>query len=619
MLGVSAAFKTAAVATTRKVAQRVRIWFADNSSKAGSITATANEFDSTLFPKTKLVNGKVQAQKRWALARTDCYPADDLYPIDTGYEGGWFDDTLSDGSGNLAVAAEVVIAFSAPQTVTTLEWFGDSWLGYLVDFKWYWWNSGTSAYVLHTTVTGNTQTYHAVDVSAAPLTSTKFKLEINKISRAGSYPNLVEVQAGMMADVSADVKSIEITKERYYRQQGTIPIGNAAAAELSLVLVNHGAYDPRNASGTYYGNILPNRRVAVELGFVLADGTTEYCDAGVYYVNSWNTNFQGDMSVRALDGVKKLIKKSYQGAVQEGKTISQLVEVVLQAAGMAADDYQIDATTQIVPYAVFEEKKVWDHLRRLAEAEGGFIYFDESGVLRFESRTHLAGHALEAFTVDADKVLNTVDSIDEERIRNVVRAKSNRLKESAEAELWSLQETLTVPGSGTLTVEVYFQDPAVDIQAPVITAGGAHVTVDSYTYTSKGGTVVLANSDPLDETVIGMTIDGKALVADGQIVAEAQGADLVLAYGEVVQEINNDFIQSREQAQDLVDDLLASYSDPGNEVEVDMPVRGQPHLQLGDKVAVSTTRPYISANFYVVRSTLRYDGGLSGSLRLLKA
>ena len=246
--------------------------------------------------------------------------------------------------------------------------------------------------------------------------------------------------------------------------------------------------------------------------------------------------------------------------MQENKTIGELVETVCQGAGLSPDQYLIDATTQVVPYAVFESKTVWEHLRKLAEAEGGFIYFDESGILRFESRAHLAGHAAEARHIDNSISLNVVDSVDEERIRNVVRAVSKRLKEEASATIWNLQETLTVPGSGSLTIEVRFQDPAVDVAAPVITAGGAHVTVDSYSYTSKGGSVTLANSDAAAETVTGMTIDGKALVNDGEIVAEARAAGLVTAYGEIAYEIQNDYIQSLEQAQDLVDELLAAYA-----------------------------------------------------------
>lgn len=619
MLSVSADFKTAAVAAARQVAKRVKIWLVDNNSQAGTITVTADELDATLFPKAALINGRTTAAKKWALARDDCFPADDLYPIDTGYEGGWFDDTLSDANGDLAVPLEIVLQYGVALGGPHLEWWGDAWLGYPVDFEWFYWNSVTSAWVSVASVTGNTATSYSMSGSTITQTWSKFKLKITKISRANSHANLIEVQVSQMADISSYIKSLEILKERYYNKQGTIPVGNAAASELVMVLNNLGLlFDPRGSGGTFAGNILPNRKVTVELGFVLPGGTTEYCAAGVYYTKSWTTDWGGMTTVRAYDGTKKLLRKKYAGAVQEGKTVGELVETVCQASGLSPDQYLIDATTQVIPYAVFESKTVWEHLRKLAEAEGGFIYFDESGILRFENRAHLAGHAAETLQIDWTNSLNLKDASDEERIRNVVRAVSKRLKESASATIWNLQETLTVPGSSRLTIEVRFQYPAVDVAAPVITAGGAHVTVDSYSYTTKGGTVTLANSDAAAETVTGMTIDGKSLVSDGEIVAEATNTALVAAYGEVAYEIQNDFIQSLEQAQDLVDDLLASYSNPCSEIEVEMPTRGQPHLQLGDKLTVLRVRPAIFANFYVVRSRLRYDGALDGTLTLLQ-
>jgi len=486
MLSVSADFEAAAVAATRRVQSRVKIWLVDNNSQAGALTVTADELDATLFAKENLIDGRITATKKWALARDDCFPADDLYPIDTGYEGGWFDDTLSDANGDLAVPLEIVLEYGVALGGPCLEWWGDSWLGYPVDFEWFYWNSTTSAWVSVDSVTGNTATSYSMDGSAIDKPWSKFKLVVSKISRASSYANLVEAQVSQMADLTTYVKSLEILKERYYNKQGTIPVGNAAASELVMVLNDLGGLlEPHGGAYIFQGHILPNRKITVELGFVLPDGTTEYCASGVYYTKSWTTDWSGMTTVRAYDGTKKLLRKRYAGAVQEGKTVGELVEIVCQASGMSPDQYLIDATTQVIPYAVFESKTVWEHLRKLAEAEGGFIYFDESGILRFESRAHLAGHSAEALHIDWTNTLNLKDASDEERIRNVVRVVSKRLKEEASATIWNLQETLTVPGSGSLTIEVRFQDPAVDVTAPVITAGGAHVTVDSYTPTSR--------------------------------------------------------------------------------------------------------------------------------------
>lgn len=121
MLPVSEAFKTAALAAVRQPLQRVTCWLADNRSLNNIITLTVlGELDDTLFPKEDLINGKTKAVKRWALARDDCYPADNLYPIDEGWEGGWSSNVLSGAGG--AVSQEIQCEYQTAQYITSLEW-----------------------------------------------------------------------------------------------------------------------------------------------------------------------------------------------------------------------------------------------------------------------------------------------------------------------------------------------------------------------------------------------------------------------------------------------------------------------------------------------------------------
>src|SRR5690606_28785640 len=97
--------------------------------------------------------------------------------------------------------------------------------------------SGTSAYVELESVTGNTEIYHLTTLAGSVL-STKFKLQISKISRTNDYPAVMEIQTAILTDLSSRVQSLEIIKERAYRREGSIALGNVAAAELTLVLDN---------------------------------------------------------------------------------------------------------------------------------------------------------------------------------------------------------------------------------------------------------------------------------------------------------------------------------------------------------------------------------------------
>lgn len=622
MLPVSAEFQQAAEAVVRKPLQRVTCWFEDNRSLESITTITVpGELDSTLFPKEALVNSRITAPKTWALARSDCYPADDLYPIDTGWEGGWFSDTVAGAGGAVAPAQSVIFEYSTHQWVQTFEVWGDDWLGYPVDFKWYYYDDMAAAYVECASVTGNAAEYHLTTLNAPVLTG-KIKLEISKISRANDYPALLEIQTTMATDLTERVQSLSIVKERSYRREGSIPLGNVAASELNLVLDNaDGAFFAGNTASPYYGKVLPNRRIKVELGFVLADGTEEYCDAGEFYAASWKSPARGPTTaVRALDGWKQLKRMRYQDEVIENNTISELVTTVAAAGGLSAGDVLIDDTADDVPYAAFDDKTIFEHLRDLAIGEGGVVYFDESGVLCFENREHLDGHTAIVATVDQDtNVEDATDDVDDGLLVNRVRVRSARLKEDTASTIWSLDETVSVWPGMTKTIEVRFQGAALDIDAPVIVTGGADVTVDSYDYNAYGGTIVLANAGAVIETVTEMTIDGKLLVASGELVAEAESDSSIAAYGERAYVVDNAFIQGLWQAQQLADDLLKAYNALGTELVVKMKARGLPHLQLGDLVHVDCTQAHVSFDGWVVRSRLGFANGLDGELTVLTA
>jgi hypothetical protein len=619
MLNVSDEFKAAVLADTRQFVPRVRIWIADNRTRGYrlKVTPSVSDFESC-FPDDRLFNGKTAAVEKWALARDDCYPADDLYPIEQGWEGGWLGDCLSDSDGYLDPALEITLEFESAEMVNSLELYGDEWLGYPVDFTWYRWNAETSAWVEILDVTGNDSAVWSYTVSAYWM-STKFKVVIQRISRANDHPALIEVQVALYDDISDDVISFEVIRERYYREQGTLPIGNSAAAELLLVLQNVGAkYDRFSPSNIYYNNMLPNQQIQVELGLVLDSGV-EYCPIGTFYTVSWEMGFQEPtVRIRALDKSRQLLRTYYYSLVLQGYTIGELVEELAQAAGLGADKISIGDTEWAIPYAWFGEASVWEELRELAIGEGGFVYFDEAGTLIFENRDYLVEHSTTsvATLTDENCIVDILDSVDESRLCTVVRVEIPQLIEGTEETIWQLQEPITVAPGGK-EIEVEFDNVAMDIQAPVITSGGEHISIIDYNYTALGGTIQLWNSGTSDETVDTMYITGTPLEETGQLVCQVRSA-MANSFGEITKVIHNRYIQSYAQAYEMANDLIASYSDPGNELVVRMPGRGLPHLQLGDKVAVWFERPIIDGDYWVVRHLLRYDGSLDSELTLLR-
>lgn len=449
MLAVSDAFIAAAVAAQRKAKTRVTCTLLGNAMLPAFVEATAGQSE-TIFADDHLVNGRTRVVKRWALARDDCLPADDLYPPDDDWETGWMGDELSDASGNMSPAEEILIEYTTAQRVSAVQWWADAWLGYPVDFVLYYWDTEALCWVEIETVTGNAATSYTATL-ASIVETTKLKMTISKISRANDHPALVELQGGLTEDITQYVTRWDSTKERFFEQQGSLPLGNYGAGELNLELANtDDRFAPANADGPYYGYLRPNRILKVEVGFDIGAGVYEYCDVGTYYVTKWACS-SGDPTakVTARDHTKLLQSKYFEGPVRENALASDLIADLAAAGGLDQSMRSVDATEYVIPYAVFERDTIWEHMKRLAIGEGGCLYFAEDGTLVFENRDHLAAQTTVQATLDDDDNIIKLDhDVDEARIRNSIRVTSKRLKEAAESVIWELQEPLLIPGQG---------------------------------------------------------------------------------------------------------------------------------------------------------------------------
>ena len=180
------------------------------------------------------------------------------------------------------------------------------------------------------------------------------------------------------------------------------------------------------------------------------------------------------------------------------------------------------------------------------------------------------------------------------------------------------ERPIGLEGATTVTIEVRFQGAAVDVEAPVLVVAGPDISVVSYSYTSTGGLVTLTNTGP-DETVTGMTIDGKLLENAGELVATAEDGPSMAEFGERALALENAFIQDLAEAQALADDLLETYLDPGRQIIISMPSRAMPHLQLADRIHVENEVTSIDGDYWMVRSRLQFDGGVSGELTCIGA
>jgi len=708
MISVSEGFKAAVEASIRQWRTRVLLQLSGLELEAPTFFGFSQD---PACPASQLGNGVTVPSKTFAFAGERCYPADDLYPLDSSYECGFWGCIQADGDGNVDwdVFTVTYDDDSIPR-VKQLKMYFDEWLGYAVDFQILWKPLGGSLELL-LSVEGNDQLTweHELDSHIEPK---QFNVWISKISRPHEFFRCLEFEAGWIEDVSDRVIEWDCRKERYFTSEDTL-LPNASANYLNLSLENtDGVFYQKNSESPYYDCLRANQKVWVYLPLKVS-GDWEEVPVGVFYTTSWKSK-RTDLKTRItlLDRAKILMQSQFTiSEVFLDRKISELAEIVCQDAGLRAHEYQIDDTgsDSVIPYAWFEPVSHWHALAKLAEAEGGRVYIDEYDKVIFENRERLTSGSSVA-TLTYDKHFGDAnDDWDEDQMRNYIVVRSTpyqewppvieevwtspetvtipgwgdldievtfdagecteirqpqlgssarelvtakwlepptatggtiRLHNSAlddddisagdvyvmgkplGAEIWRSGEEVTVPAGGELVLEVFFDwIPCIEVQAPQLGASAGDTTVDwsSGPY-AFGGKIKLVNTGGADDVIDGgdIWIRGKPLEQVGTTEVKKTDDVLIRRYGKREFTFESPFLQGEALADGLAQFWLDSYKDPGAPITLEMTARGMPHLQLADKVTVQdSVKLKIDGDYWVTGATLRFHGGLDGSLELL--
>jgi hypothetical protein len=255
------------------------------------------------------------------------------------------------------------------------------------------------------------------------------------------------------------------------------------------------------------------------------------------------------------------------------------------------------------------------------------------------------------------KELQTVEAIDQ--VRNNVTLSSKVPEVLDSSTVWKLGSRWTIPASGSLTKTILLNDPVGNVDTTVAygtTAGssrylagtqldgqGAQVsnltfalnvispTLITVTITNPNGFPVYMAADENASAVYSgkpyFWIDAQ-LVRFGQETgvssnerATATDATSISNYGEQLLELeDNDFRQDGDDIQLIANDLRDDLADPGPAL-ADVPIVGDPRLQLGDRVTIVDPEGLaMSADFHLSSCDLTFDeNGLSGTISLRSA
>ncbi len=638
MIPVSEAYKQSILAPNRQVLAKVIADYTD-PTRDESISVAASE-EANVSWRMQVADSLTAPAAPWAsldgswvldgtyrLAPHDQESADLL-------QMGWWGSQLA-GAGGAFVQPYPTLALTfSPRNVSRLQVVGDSARGeYPVDFEIRLYDP-TDA-LLHTeTVAGNAQVAWSKTLPNPVVNVARLELTITRWSHPGRQAKVLELFSMIQETYDGSrIRTFALVEERE-TDTGSLPVGNIASAQMTLVLDNTDRrFDPGNLGSPLFGWVRQGVRFRPYLGVRLPDNTVEWIPMGVFWAIDWQVEEGGGQAayarVVARDILDRLRRTDYRSAtVMQNATLAQVAEATLADAGLEPGAYIIDPSLAgvTVAYAWLGPTSHREALRQVAEAGLAQCYADRQGRIRLATDPSQATLQPAAYWLQGAPYPAEIAGIPDAygigpssyyrkshpsgRMANeVVVGVQPWQPSAAPEEVYRSKDPVAVPAGGSVTILAEYA------KAPVIGAAASlenpppGMSITAAQYRSWYAEVTISNSGGTPAQAV-LVITGTVLEVRGSERRRAADEASIRLHGRYAYELSgNALIQDGARAQAIADSLLAAYSQPRRDVEVEW--RGDPALELGDVITLPESRDGTARGYYVVtRQEFRWAGAL---------
>lgn len=656
-LDVTAAFTGATRAKARRVTARVLINFTDLLLDE-TVSASTDVDENRVSVLQQTVNGKASTTYKFfsldgvAILDGSYHPAPGTDELRNFVEIGFWGNEFSSVAGLFAVDPVITTTFGT-RAVSSILVIGDTKRNeYPVDFALELISDDGVERTLN--ITGNTDVSRTVTLSGTLSGINSLRLTIKRWSTPGTVAKLTELSTAIVQNYDAsDIEKLSVVEQREISNENSIPIGNIAAAEASLSLININRwFDANNETSPIYQSVKPNAKVDIEVG-VWTGAAFEFVPLFTGWTRGWNVPERSVIAqVAARDRLDLLRQTRFStSTVVEGRTFGSWFQTVLNDAGLSGDEFQIDpelnTSIYTVPFGWFTDISHRSALERLATACAASVYQDRNGIIQVKSILSLAKDQIavgdQILTESGDSLVTELgtrfivteaseqatpvwtfdrsDYVDKnnqpiyENLANRIRVTTQPLVKTTGQTVYetSISQPEDIEADQTKTVTIFFNEPPISDAVASIDPPVSGVSIVSQTAFAWGMDIQVQNTNPTAQTFT-FVVTGSTFEVKGQQTVVATDVDSIAENGEQTFTFPaNPFLQVKSLASEIADSLLAYFSDPERDLAANFEPGGDPSLELGDRIAV--TDLYQTKEYSVIEQTIDYRGGLSIQIR----
>lgn len=323
----------------------------------------------------------------------------------------------------------------------------------------------------------------------------------------------------------------------------------------------------------------------------------------------------------ALDYLSEIFKLQLSESVAMSNVrTDEALAALFEQFGIESYQYVLARGRNVIPFLFLEEgKSAADAFREIMQAEGGQLWIDEQGMIRFDQRLVTADGPVMTFN---DSNISSISTTGDTEIINRVSITSNiRTVQDAQpihagsGEISSptLSEPVVFPASSTGQYIIKLNDPLGGYSEPTLgfssgdswftaqTKAGSdvvtNISVTDSILSVNTLTLTFTNTNSFDVYMNAIEVYGQPARIVDTINYEAYDQDSVDQYGEHLLKIENDLFGSESNCESFAYTTIDAYSQFDSIIE--MSVKGNPALQLGDIIWVDTTK--IAGQFQIIK------------------
>lgn len=385
-----------------------------------------------------------------------------------------------------------------------------------------------------------------------------------------------------------------------------------AMADFSLSNTD-GYFTPLNRNSPIGLNNLPARPMRLSAGFKYP-GATEFVPqiAGI-------TDGLPDLNDSSRTVDYHIIDFLYDICNQTLKTVinmrnartDEVIAAILQSYGLSPAQYHLAPGKFVIPFVFFDVGvSVGDDLKKLVQAENGFMWLDEKGIVRFESAAGVASdtdikanlsdyHIMSLTPGQLSDVVNHVKiNIERREVQEYQEVYTKSASSRGASDLW------VVSPNDTFTISCSLGEPCYDVVAPTLGKASSvswFTAVDSHdvpvtsgitatgVLSSKAYIITFTNHHAYPVEISEMKLWGEPAKTYEVLEYDAYDDESVQKYGDKTLEISdNQFFQSYDQANLFARTIIKQHRDYTRVVKAQ--IKGDFAFQLMDLIRIQTAK-----------------------------